>query len=297
MEFFLPPQEKLKYFYRYKRLLQFEYYLRLIYSYHLLEQRRDLDGSTSNGFDIDEDILELLGFDLSRLIMNDQVNSADIGYYSLITGFYGINKVGKTIRINRGKSFPKNAKLKGATFSKSHILLLRYRIQKAFDNILIYIEPFLELKGVPQLHKNRAATDCHFTTEEEILEIINLLERRFKTYQENIDLAIRSAKREINLDELDTDDCKPPNVTTNEHLPNETGEVKKPLDPDAYTSAKLLIKDNFEIIPNIRALHKLLKDQPDIRRWKPSQQRLCIHLGDWKKYIEKIESNSKDEDG
>jgi len=78
-----------------------------------------------------------------------------------------------------------------------------------------------------------------------------------------------------------------------EHV-DDKGNVTNPKDPSAYTSASQIIKEDSAIAFDIRELHRILKMNPWIRRWKPGKQRLKIHLGDWTKY--KVQNSGGIED-
>jgi hypothetical protein len=60
-----------------------------------------------------------------------------------------------------------------------------------------------------------------------------------------------------------------------------TPVVDAAFDRKAYRQANEIISDNSDVVPNIKKLHKILKENPGIRIWKPSKHRLMIHVGDW----------------
>ncbi|MCX5676257.1 MAG: hypothetical protein NTX87_14725 [Planctomycetota bacterium] len=68
--------------------------------------------------------------------------------------------------------------------------------------------------------------------------------------------------------------------------PDKQGMVKKPSDPAAYRAAARICADHHTHAPTIKALRRILDQHPEIRRWKPTKQRLSVHLGDWHKYLE-----------
>ena len=64
-----------------------------------------------------------------------------------------------------------------------------------------------------------------------------------------------------------------------------TGVVENPSDESAYRSATWIVREYPKHVSDPKALHKVLRMHTQIRRWKPSPQRLSIHLGDWLDFI------------
>jgi len=79
---------------------------------------------------------------------------------------------------------------------------------------------------------------------------------------------------------------------TAEHLRKGLGVT--PSDPNAYRSASELWRERFD---SYKKFKSWLDEQPAelIRRWKPTTQRLKIHIGDWLKYWENEKSEISDE--
>jgi len=68
--------------------------------------------------------------------------------------------------------------------------------------------------------------------------------------------------------------------------PDKKGFVQNPTDPAAYQAAAKICADHPTHAPTTKALRRILDQHPEIRRWKPTKQRLSVHLGDWHKYLE-----------
>jgi hypothetical protein len=75
--------------------------------------------------------------------------------------------------------------------------------------------------------------------------------------------------------------------------PDEKGFVQNPTDPAAYQGARRICKRSPLYAPNDKALKRILDAHTEIRRCKPSPQRLSVHLGDWDKYVQAEEEASK----
>ena len=67
--------------------------------------------------------------------------------------------------------------------------------------------------------------------------------------------------------------------------PDDKGFVKNPSDKSLYRAANKIVADSH-IVQNPRELNAILAKHPEIRRWKPSKQRLCVHTIDWLAYID-----------
>jgi len=70
------------------------------------------------------------------------------------------------------------------------------------------------------------------------------------------------------------------------HLPDSSGLVLNPLDETAYIPVSKIIAHFPDRAKDIKALTKILARHPSIRRWRPSPNRLSIHLGDWFAYLD-----------
>jgi hypothetical protein len=68
--------------------------------------------------------------------------------------------------------------------------------------------------------------------------------------------------------------------------PDARGLVADPSDKHAYRAASKIISEHSDVAKNIKALNRILANHSDIRRWKPNNQRLMVHLGDWMMYID-----------
>jgi phytoene dehydrogenase-like protein len=74
-----------------------------------------------------------------------------------------------------------------------------------------------------------------------------------------------------------------------DHRPDEKGFVATPSDPTAYRPAKEIVANFPRYAPNQKALIRILREHPEIRRWSPKPHRLSVHMGDWQKHIERQE--------
>ncbi|HEX2972660.1 MAG TPA: hypothetical protein VHP11_10025 [Tepidisphaeraceae bacterium] len=68
--------------------------------------------------------------------------------------------------------------------------------------------------------------------------------------------------------------------------PDATGLVAGPMDKNAYRPANKIINEHPDVAKDIKALNRILAAHPEIRRWKPRQNRLSVHAGDWLKYVD-----------
>lgn len=73
---------------------------------------------------------------------------------------------------------------------------------------------------------------------------------------------------------------------------DENGFVKNPLDPTAYCPATRIIQDFPTQVKDLRHLNEILQKNVRIRRWKPRKNRLSVHLGDWRAYVDNLTRSS-----
>ncbi len=69
-------------------------------------------------------------------------------------------------------------------------------------------------------------------------------------------------------------------------IPDQDGFVENPSDKTIYLSAKRIRKDYPSLADPHRRLMRILNSHPEIRRWRPHENRLCIHFGDWLAFVE-----------
>jgi hypothetical protein len=156
----------------------------------------------SIGHDIDNDILELLGFDLKALIRKkkSKENIKNGIYENLIRGFYGTDDQGKRIELKAGDRIPKDVSLKGLTFDSNNLLLLRGKITQAFEKILTHIEYYIPqfLKGVPKLTKKTPLiVEPKIQSIDELIDEMNNIDQRTDLYLDQIEVVKRKAKWEL----------------------------------------------------------------------------------------------------
>jgi hypothetical protein len=70
-----------------------------------------------------------------------------------------------------------------------------------------------------------------------------------------------------------------------------------PLDPSAYLPAAKVVEMHPAIAKSPKVLARILRQHPEIRRWKPNAQRLLIHAGDWQKHVDLQSKRSRGADG
>ena len=79
--------------------------------------------------------------------------------------------------------------------------------------------------------------------------------------------------------------------------PDSAGFVQQPSDATAYLPAHTIIENHPTVAKSHKVLTALLGKHPEIRRWKPSKQRLLVHAGDWQAYIDLQSRRTRDEAG
>ena len=76
------------------------------------------------------------------------------------------------------------------------------------------------------------------------------------------------------------------------------GEVTNPRDSSAYVAASVvrLTHTPIGLLTTHKQLVAVLSEHPEIKRWHPSSNRLCVHLPDWLSFV-KRETEQRDRDG
>ncbi len=71
--------------------------------------------------------------------------------------------------------------------------------------------------------------------------------------------------------------------------PNERGFVKAPTDEAAYVPAKDILNNHMptQLGQTHKHLVAILDRHPEIKRWRPRKNRLCVHLAGWYAYLER----------
>lgn len=57
-------------------------------------------------------------------------------------------------------------------------------------------------------------------------------------------------------------------------------------DPSAYVPAKRILDEFPSACPTYKRLHRILSQEPGIRRWKSNKQRLSVHAGDFMRWLD-----------
>jgi hypothetical protein len=84
---------------------------------------------------------------------------------------------------------------------------------------------------------------------------------------------------------------KPP-APERSDAPDASGLVLSPLDLSAYRPAMKLVVDFPNIVPDLKELNQILTKHPEIRRYKPRDNRLSVHLVDWQKFVDTFHPTS-----
>jgi hypothetical protein len=76
------------------------------------------------------------------------------------------------------------------------------------------------------------------------------------------------------------------------------GEVTNPRDPTAYVLASVARLEHTPagLLTNHRQLVAVLSGHPEIKRWHPRKNRLCVHLADWTAFVKK-KTEQRDAEG
>ena len=77
--------------------------------------------------------------------------------------------------------------------------------------------------------------------------------------------------------------------------PDANGYVKNPSDPSSYRSAKDILNKHWGLEKTDKQLRRVLKEHPEIRRWRPKAQRLSIHISDWFAHLDKEKGHISDD--
>ena len=135
----------------------------------------------------------------------------------------------------------------------------------------------LELREVPQ------ADSVDNPTEQDFI--------RFEQWFSDADIAISKEIANGSMPKADTDEPSPA-----DDMPDEKGFVKSPSDESAYRSATRIVADFSTHLPTYKDLTRILATHPKpfIRRWKPTSQRLFVHMGDWQEHVDSTSNVSSD---
>ena len=76
------------------------------------------------------------------------------------------------------------------------------------------------------------------------------------------------------------------------------GEVTNPRDPTAYVLASVARLEHTPagLLTNHKQLVAVLSGHPEIKRWHPRKNRLCVHLADWTAFVKK-KTEQRDAEG